>query len=126
MQASHWSREAELRRRLADEGLRSQAWSNGPGDIYGEHRHDYDKVIVVATGSIVFELPELGERLSPAAGDRLQLPAGTLHAAVVGPTGVACLEAHLQRGTLGPTPRLIPGWADTATTAAETGGMERA
>jgi hypothetical protein len=30
------------------------------------------------------------------AGDRLDLPAGTPHAAVVGPQGVTCLEAHRQ------------------------------
>jgi hypothetical protein len=28
------------------------------------------------------------------AGDRLELPAGTLHDAIVGPRGVVCLEAH--------------------------------
>jgi hypothetical protein len=27
-------------------------------------------------------------------GDRLDLPAGTVHDAVVGPQGVVCLEAH--------------------------------
>jgi hypothetical protein len=28
-------------------------------------------------------------------GDRLDLPAGVLHAALVGEQGVVCLEAHL-------------------------------
>ena len=28
------------------------------------------------------------------AGDRLELPAGIVHDAVVGPVGVLCLEAH--------------------------------
>ena len=32
------------------------------------------------------------------AGDRLELPAGTRHDAVVGPGGVACLEAHRPAG----------------------------
>ena len=35
-----------------------------------------------------------------AAGDRLELPAGTAHDAIVGPNGVVCLEAHLPAGTL--------------------------
>ncbi len=126
MQASRWNREAEIRQRLASEGLGTQAWSNGPGDIYGAHRHDYDKVIVAAVGSIAFELPELGDRISLAAGDRLHLPAGTLHAAVVGPAGVTCLEAHLRRGALGSDPQHLPGWADTAQAASETDGIERA
>ena len=33
-------------------------------------------------------------------GDRLDLPAGTRHDALVGPTGVTCLEAHLPAGSL--------------------------
>ena len=33
-------------------------------------------------------------------GDRLDLPAGTSHDAVVGPDGVTCLEAHLPAGRL--------------------------
>ena len=43
--------------RLAGEGLAAQAWSNGPGERYAVHAHDYDKVIVVAEGSIAFGLP---------------------------------------------------------------------
>ena len=35
-----------------------------------------------------------------APGDRLDLPAGTRHDAVVGPGGVTCLEAHVPAGTL--------------------------
>ena len=38
-------------------------------------------------------------------GDRLELPAGTLHEAVVGPAGVDCLEAHRPTGTLTAGPR---------------------
>jgi hypothetical protein len=39
-------------------------------------------------------------------GDRLDLPAGVDHDAVVGPAGVTCLEAHLPAGQLGPDPIL--------------------
>ena len=86
--------------RLRDEGLDPGSWSNGPGDRYPAHEHGYDKVIVVASGSIRFGLPHFavgGQDL--AAGDRLELPAGTVHDAVVGPDGVSCLEAHLVPGT---------------------------
>ena len=34
------------------------------------------------------------------AGDRLDLPAGTRHDAIVGVAGVAVLEAHLPAGSL--------------------------
>jgi len=86
--------------RLRGEGLDPSAWSNGPGDRYGAHEHGYDKVIVVERGSIVFGLPADGGSVALEAGDRLELPAGTRHDAVVGPSGVACLEAHLPAGRL--------------------------
>ena len=86
--------------RLRDEGLDPGAWSNGPGDRYGAHEHAYDKVIVVADGSIDFGLPGRGDAVHLATGDRLELPAGTAHDAVVGPHGVTCLEAHRPAGTL--------------------------
>ena len=86
--------------RLRAEGLDPGAWSNGPGDRYDAHEHGYDKVIVVADGSIAFGLPDRGETVRLATGDRLELPAGTRHDAVVGPAGVTCLEAHLPAGRL--------------------------
>jgi quercetin dioxygenase-like cupin family protein len=91
--------------RLAAEGLIAQTWSNGPNDEYGRHAHDYDKVIVVTDGSISFGLPETGQRVELLTGDRLELPAGTLHDALVGPGGVTCLEAHRPAGTLPAAPR---------------------
>ena len=46
------------------------AWSNGPGDRYGAHDHDYDKVIVVERGSIRFglSLPASPSSSRPAIG----------------------------------------------------------
>ncbi len=77
----------------------STIWSNGPGERYAAHDHGYDKVIVVEAGSIVFGLPATGEAIALATGDRLELPAGTIHDAHVGPAGVRCAETHLDRGT---------------------------
>jgi quercetin dioxygenase-like cupin family protein len=87
--------------KLHAEGLSPGTWSNGPGDRYGAHDHAYDKVIVVADGSIALGLPGAGRTVELERGDRLDLPAGTRHDAVVGPTGVTCLEAHLPAGRLG-------------------------
>lgn len=87
-----------LRERLVGEGLDPGAWSNGPGDRYDPHDHVYDKVIVVASGSIKFGLDTGPTELTE--GDRLELPAATGHDAVVGANGVVCLEAHLPAGTL--------------------------
>jgi quercetin dioxygenase-like cupin family protein len=79
---------------LADENLRPYRWSNGPHDVYSAHTHPFDKVIYVVSGSITFGLPEGGRQLVLQQGDRLDLPRGTVHEAVVGPNGVICLEAH--------------------------------
>ena len=111
MVAQGRSTEAAALRRLAAEGLSASGWSNGPGDRYAEHRHGYDKVLVVTRGSIVFTLPRPGRDVELAAGDRLELPAGVDHGAVVGPDGVVCLEAHLAPGALGDAPRHVAAWA---------------
>jgi quercetin dioxygenase-like cupin family protein len=100
---------AELETRLAGEGLDAAAWSNGPADRYGAHDHGYDKVLVVAEGSIRFGLPDAGRDVELAAGDRLDLPAGTVHDATVGPSGVTCLEAHVPPGTLPAVERRAAG-----------------
>ena len=95
--------------RLRAEGLDAGSWSNGPGDRYGAHAHGYDKVIVVVSGSITFGLPDGAHAIELAVGDRLDLPAGTVHDAVVGPTGVSCLEAHLPAAMLAAVARRASG-----------------
>ncbi len=82
--------EAVVRR----EGMEPQWWSNGPGELYPSHEHDYHKVLFVAEGSITFVLGHTGERLILQAGDRLDLPGGWPHAAIVGGEGVRCVEGH--------------------------------
>jgi uncharacterized protein YjlB len=86
--------QSTLERILSEEGLSPYAWSNGPHDMYSMHTHSYNKVIYVVKGSITFGLPELGKKLTLKAGDRLDLPAGVVHDAVVGAEGILCLEAH--------------------------------
>jgi hypothetical protein len=86
--------------RLRDEGLAPGSWSNGPGDRYAPHEHGYDKVLACVAGSIRFGLPASGGSVTLEQGDRLDLPAGTQHDALVGPGGVTCLEAHLPAGRL--------------------------
>jgi uncharacterized protein YjlB len=89
-----------IEQRLRAEGLDPLAWSNGPHDRYPAHDHGYDKVIAVDHGSIRFGLPGSGDAIDLDEGDRLELPAGTVHDATVGGLGVTCLEAHLPSGTL--------------------------
>ena len=78
-----------------EESLRREAddvygWSNGPGDRYARHTHAYTKILYCVSGSIDFSLDDRVIHL--AAGDRMVLPAGTAHAATVGPEGCACIE----------------------------------
>jgi quercetin dioxygenase-like cupin family protein len=101
--------EEQLRGLLSAQGLARTpgevsvtTWSNGPGATYAAHRHGYDKVLLVDAGSIRFTLPELARDVDLAAGERLDLPAGTLHSAAVGAVEVSCVEAHLAAGTLPP------------------------
>jgi quercetin dioxygenase-like cupin family protein len=86
--------EAAIRKILTAEGLEPYRWSNGPGDFYSAHSHTFHKVIYVVKGSITFGLPDTGDRTILHTGDRLDLPAGVSHNAVVGNEGVVCLEAH--------------------------------
>ena len=114
----------DLRARLEADGLHPSTWGNGPDERYAEHRHDYDKVLVAESGSIVFHLPATGASVELRAGDRLEPPAGAIHGADVGTEGVRCLEAHLLAGTLAPSPRHVPGWALSAAER-EAGGDPR-
>ena len=86
---------SELHGQLIREGLFPYDWSNSPGDAYAAHAHDYDKIIVVVRGSITWILPGTHETIETQAGDRIELPRGTLHAAQVGVQGVTCLEGHV-------------------------------
>lgn len=82
-------------------GLRldGHTWGNGPGDRYAAHVHRYDKTLIVLEGSIDFILPEEGHTLRLEIGDRLELAAGTVHAALVGEQGVTCWEAQRLAGS---------------------------
>jgi uncharacterized protein YjlB len=99
----------ELADRLRAEGLAPGSWSNGPDDRYAAHEHAYDKVLVCAAGSIRFGLPAEDRAVELSVGDRLDLPAGTAHDALVGSSGVTCLEAHLPAGSLASLRRIPAG-----------------
>lgn len=85
---------ASVARRLRDAGVEPHAWSNGPGDRYGVHSHDYTKLLVCAAGSITFLVGPDAVAVPLMPGDGFILPPGTPHAAVVGPSGCTCLEGY--------------------------------
>ncbi len=85
--------EAELEALLRREGLSGRSWSNAPGDRYGAHSHPYHKLLYCARGSIRFEIDGTDQRFDLSPGDRLDIPPGATHSAIVGLQGVACVEA---------------------------------
>jgi len=84
----------DLMTRLRNEASDCYSWANGPGDRYAPHSHGYEKVLYCVNGSITFVLAGTGRRLELNAGDRMVLPAGTVHAAEVGPQGCTCIEGR--------------------------------
>jgi quercetin dioxygenase-like cupin family protein len=82
-----------VERQIRAEADHCYEWSNQPGARYAVHSHPYRKILYVATGSITF-LPEGQPAIELRSGDRLDLPAGTPHAAVVGDRGVVCWEGQ--------------------------------
>jgi quercetin dioxygenase-like cupin family protein len=85
---------ATVARRLREEGVEPYAWSNGPGDRYAAHDHAYEKVLMCAAGSIVFQVGPAEAPVELRAGDGFVLPAGMRHSADVGPMGCTCLEGR--------------------------------
>ena len=84
----------DLMATLRNEAGGCYSWSNGPGDRYAAHSHGYEKVLYCVEGTITFVLEATGKRLELKAGDRMVLPAGTVHAAEVGPDGCTCIEGQ--------------------------------
>jgi quercetin dioxygenase-like cupin family protein len=87
--------EHELRARLAADGFGALLWQDAPGAHYEPHSHDDDESLWVLDGEIVFEVGGRSYRLGP--GDRLQLPAKTVHAATAGPRGATYLIGERRR-----------------------------
>lgn len=83
-----------IARRIGREARDVYEWSNAPGDRYEQHAHSYRKLLYCTRGSIDFALAD-GRTFSLRAGDRLVLPPGTAHSAIVGPDGCACIEGKL-------------------------------
>jgi quercetin dioxygenase-like cupin family protein len=84
----------ELMAKLRSEASGCYSWSNGPGDRYAPHSHAYEKVLYCVDGSITFALEHEGKQLELKPGDRMVVPAGTVHSAIVGPSGCTCIEGH--------------------------------
>ena len=87
--------EAELRDILTKQELKVYQWSNRPDEVYLGHTHGYHKIVYVVEGNIKFDCVTQHKSFTLNPGDRLELPAGIRHSAIVGIQGVTCLEAHV-------------------------------
>jgi quercetin dioxygenase-like cupin family protein len=73
-------------------GITATRWSNPAGTVFEEHAHAYRKTLFCVGGTITFRLPDEGRDVRLAPGDRLTLPPGVRHGAIVGASGVTCIE----------------------------------
>jgi quercetin dioxygenase-like cupin family protein len=84
-----------LKQQLEGAGFDVFRWRDEPGAHYRPHAHDHDESLWVVEGSIAFGIEGRTYRL--AAGDRLMLPAGTVHTAEAGPAGAIYLIGQRAR-----------------------------
>jgi quercetin dioxygenase-like cupin family protein len=82
-----------ITRQMQKEGLRPYVWDNTPNYRYAVRTHGYHKVMYVVEGNIEVTLPDSNQRVRLRAGDRVEIPAGVRHGAIVGSSGAKCVEA---------------------------------
>ena len=94
----HWNpewgplNEANMRRRLQDEGYRVSRYQYPPGTFFSEHTHDIDKKDTVLAGRLEIGTDQGTVILEP--GDMIEIPAGVAHTAeVIGTETVISLDA---------------------------------
>ena len=81
--------EGRLRETLERDGFDVVRWQDPPGADYTAHSHDHDESLWCVDGEITFGAE--GTELRLGAGDRLMLPAGTVHTARAGRAGATYL-----------------------------------
>jgi quercetin dioxygenase-like cupin family protein len=89
--------EATLRDRLEAEGFHVWSWTDSAGADYEPHTHEHDESLWIVAGEITFGADGRQLRLGP--GDRLMLPAGTVHTAHAGAAGAVYLIGEKREPT---------------------------
>jgi quercetin dioxygenase-like cupin family protein len=82
-----------ITRQMQKENLRPYVWDNTPNYRYAVRTHGYTKVMYVVEGIIEVTLPDSNQRVKLRAGDRVEIPAGVRHGAIIGSSGAKCVEA---------------------------------
>lgn len=77
--ARHFSDKREAIQEISDSGWWPVSWRDPAGEVYEAHKHDADQTLYVVEGTLEVGIAGKIHRLSP--GDRLELPAFTVHSA---------------------------------------------
>ena len=77
---------ARLEEQLHAEGfLHTYVWQDGPNACYSDHAHPNETAHMILDGEM--SLTIAGESRTYRAGERCDVPAGTVHSARMGPQG---------------------------------------
>jgi len=76
----------DLERKLQSEGFRhTYIWQDGPNAYYPDHTHPVETAHVILDGEMT--VTQNGQTRTCPAGDRVDVPARTVHSAKMGPRG---------------------------------------
>jgi len=78
--------EKQLARTLEQEGFgHTYVWQDGPNASYPDHTHAAETAHIILSGEMTITMH--GQSHTYGAGERCEVPAGTMHSARMGPTG---------------------------------------
>ncbi len=75
----HFKDKREAIREISDAGWWPISWRDAPGEVYEPHKHDADQTLYLVEGLLELQAKGSVYRLEP--GDKLELPAFTIHSA---------------------------------------------
>ncbi len=78
---SHFQTKEEAIQEIMNAGWWPLSWRDAPGEIYESHKHDADQTLYLVEGRLDFEADGRVHHLEP--GDKLELPAFTVHSVKV-------------------------------------------
>jgi mannose-6-phosphate isomerase-like protein (cupin superfamily) len=78
--------EGKFARNLEREGFRhTYVWQDGPNASYPDHTHATESAHIILSGEMTLTMG--GQSHTYRAGERCDVPAGTVHSARMGPSG---------------------------------------
>jgi len=98
--SGHFKDKREAIAEICDAGWWPVSWRDAPGEVYQPHKHDADQTLYLVEGALDMEIA--GEVYRLRRGDKLELPAFTVHAVkvpagatyIIGMPKVDLLEEH--------------------------------